>query len=308
MRFGIVGLGRMGANLARHAMEKGHHVVGYDPAEEVRRELSGEGVEAVASFEELAANLEPPRVILLYVPHGDITEQVCEQLRPVLAQGDIVMDGGNSHWKDSERRYGFFAETGVRFLDCGTSGGVDGARTGACFMAGGPREAFDVLEPLLIDLAIDDHGVVHASEAPGSGHFVKLVHNAIEFGMNQSIAEGVEMLMRSNYDLDLPALFVNWNHGSVIRSWLVELMGQQLEKYLEQWDQLSTYVEDTEEVKWVLNWALDADIPSPIIALSQQALMQFRDLDWPAAKAHALLRNAYGGHPVHKVGDPKPRT
>ncbi|MGH2661438.1 MAG: phosphogluconate dehydrogenase (NAD(+)-dependent, decarboxylating) [Actinomycetota bacterium] len=308
MRFGIVGLGRMGANLARHAMEKSHQVVGYDPAEQARKELAGEGMEPAASLEELAGKLEPPRVVLLYVPHGDITEQVCRDIRPVLTEGDIVMDGGNSHWKDSERRYGFFAETGIKFLDCGTSGGVDGARTGACFMAGGPREAYEVVEPLLKDLAIDELGVVHASEAPGSGHFVKLVHNAIEFGMNQSIAEGVEMLMRSGYPIDLPAVFVNWNHGSVIRSWLVELMGQQLQKYLAEWDQLSTYVEDTEEVKWVLNWAMDEDIPSPVIALSQQALLQFRDLDWPAAKAHALLRNAYGGHPILKVGDTKPRA
>jgi 6-phosphogluconate dehydrogenase len=308
MRFGIVGLGRMGANLARQAVEKGHQVVGYDPSEQARRALADEGVVEAASLEELAKKLEPPRVILLYVPHGPITEQVCEQIRPVVSRGDIVVDGGNSHWKDSERRFGFFAETGVRFLDCGTSGGVDGARTGACFMAGGPKDAFEVVEPLLKDLAVDDQGVVHASEAPGSGHFVKLVHNAIEFGMNQSIAEGVEMLMRSGYTLDLPALFVNWNHGSVIRSWLVELMGKQLEKYGDQWDQLSTYVEDTQEVKWVLDWAMDADIPSPVIGLSQQALMQFRDLDWPAAKAHALLRNAYGGHPVHRVGDPKPRA
>jgi 6-phosphogluconate dehydrogenase len=308
MRFGIVGLGRMGANLARQAVEKGHQVVGYDPSAEARQALSGDGVETAASLKELANALEQPRVILLYVPHGPITEQVCQEIRPLLSKGDIVMDGGNSHWKDSERRFKVFEEAGVRFLDCGTSGGVDGARTGACFMAGGPKEAFDTVAPLLKDLAIDELGVVHASEAPGSGHFVKLVHNAIEFGMNQSIAEGVEMLMRSGYPLDLPALFVNWNHGSVIRSWLIELMGQQLEKYGDQWDQLSTYVEDTQEVKWVLDWALDADIPSPVITLSQQQLLQFRDLDWPAAKAHALLRNAYGGHPIHRVGDPKPRA
>lgn len=164
-----------------------------------------------------------------------------------------------------------------------------------------------MIEPLLRDLAVDAAAVVHVSDTPGSGHFVKLVHNAIEFGMNQSIAEGVAMLMRSGYALDLPALFTNWNHGSVIRSWLVELMGQQLEKYQDEWDQLSTCVDDTEEVKWVLNWAMNADIPSPVIAHSQQALMQFRDLESPAAKAHALLRNAYGGHPVHRVTDAAPR-
>lgn len=308
MRFGIVGLGRMGANLARHAMEKGHEVVAFDAAEATRAELAREGVDAAGALEELAKKLDHPRVILLYVPHGEVTEQVCGQLLNLAAPGDIVVDGGNSHWLDSKRRAGAFAERRVHFVDMGTSGGVGGARTGACFMAGGPKEAYAVIEPLLQDLAVDERGAVHVSEEPGSGHFVKLIHNAIEFGMNQAIAEGVEMLMRSEYTLDLPGLFLNWNHGSVIRSWLVDLMGQQLDKYLGEWDQLSTFVEDTEEVKWVLNWAMDQDIPSPAIGLSQQLLMQFRDLDWPAAKAHALLRNAYGGHPIHRVGDTRTRA
>lgn len=303
----MIGLGRMGANLSHQAISKGHQVVGYDPAVTARDAAAATGVTAVASLDALATALQPPRVITLYVPHGTITEEVCQTLAPLLEAHDIVMDGGNSHWKDSERRAGFFKARGIRFLDVGTSGGVDGARTGACFMAGGPRDAYDVIEPLLRDLAVDAAAIVHVSDTPGSGHFVKLVHNAIEFGMNQSIAEGVAMLMRSGYALDLPALFTNWNHGSVIRSWLVELMGQQLEKYQDEWDQLSTCVDDTEEVKWVLNWAMNADIPSPVIAHSQQALMQFRDLDSPAAKAHALLRNAYGGHPVHRVTDAAPR-
>lgn len=303
MRCGIVGLGRMGGNLALQATEKGHQVVGYDPveSESARKTLASEGIEAAASLRELVKNLDAPRLILLYVPHGEVTEQVCRQLLDIAAPGDIMVDGGNSHWMDSKRRAGDFAAKGIRFLDMGTSGGVDGARTGACFMVGGPREAYEVIEPLLRDLAVDRLGVIHVSEEPGSGHFVKLVHNAIEFGMNQAIAEGVELLMRSGYTLDLPRVFVNWNHGSVIRSWLLELMGQQLDRYLGDWDDLSTYVEDTGEVKWVLNWAIDQDIPSPLVSLSQQLLMQFRDQEWPAAKAHALLRNAYGGHPVHRV-------
>ena len=309
MRFGIVGLGRMGANLARHAMELGHEIVAFDAAEATRAELAGEGVDAADSLEELAKKLDEPRVILLYVPHGEVTEQVCGQLLDLAAPGDIVVDGGNSHWLDSKRRAGSFAERRIHFVDMGTSGGVDGARTGACFMAGGPKEAYIVIEPLLRDLAVDERGAVHVSEEAGSGHFVKLIHNAIEFGMNQAIAEGVEMLQRSDYELDLPALFVNWNNGSVIRSWLVELMGKALSETDERaWKELSTYVEDTDEVKWVLNWALDADIPTPVVAHAQQQLMQYRDLDWPAAKAVALLRNQFGGHPVHRVGDPAPRA
>ena len=309
MRFGIAGLGRMGANIARHATETGHQVVGFDPSERTRTELSGEGVEPAASLEELVARLQRPRVILLYVPHGEITDRVTTELLGLLAEDDILVDGGNSHWMDSRRRYATFAEKGIRFVDMGTSGGIEGARTGACFMVGGPRSAYELIEPLLVDLAVSPQAVVHAGEDGGSGHFVKLIHNAIEFGMIESIAEGVEMLRRSDYELDLPALFVNWNHGSVIRSWLIELMGNALAQNDEAaWERLSTYVEDTDEVKWVLNWALDADIPSPVIAHAQQQLMQYRDLEWPAAKAVALLRNQFGGHPVHRVGDTEPRA
>ncbi len=298
MQFGIIGLGRMGGNLARHAMEQGHHVVGYSRDPEDIRALAQEGLDPAWSIEELAAKLSPPRVSFIYVPHGAPTEQVCQALRPVLSAGDVVADGGNSHWKDSQRRYAFFSEAGIRFLDVGTSGGVSGARDGACFMVGGDREAYALVAPLLRDLAVDPEGVYFVGP-PGSGHFVKLVHNAIEFGMVQAIAEGVELLIRSDFSLDLPALFHTWMHGSVIRSWLVELMGRALTQS-RTFDELSTYVEDTGEVKWVLQWALEQDIPAPVVSTAQTALMQYRDLDSPSAKAVALLRNQYGGHPIHK--------
>jgi len=173
-------------------------------------------------------------------------------------------------------------------------------------MAGGDREAYGLVEPLLQDLAFDQRATLYVGE-PGSGHFVKLIHNAIEFGMVQAIAEGAELLARSEFTLDLPALFDNWNHGSVIRSWLVELMRDALEENPDL-ERLSTYVEDTGEVKWVLEWALARDIPSPVISDSQQALMAYRDLDWPAAKAVALLRHGYGGHPVHTADEQLVRT
>jgi 6-phosphogluconate dehydrogenase len=302
MRFGIIGLGRMGANLARRAMEKGHEVVGYNLDYAATQKLAKEGLEPATSIAQMVSKLQPERIAFLYVPtHGSPTEAVCQELKPLLERGDIVIDGGNSHWEDSKRRHHLFAEAGVRFLDIGTSGGVSGARHGACFMAGGERDAYEAIEPILRDLAIDDEGAYFAG-GPGAGHFTKLVHNAIEFGMVQAIAEGVELLQRSGYELDLPALFNNWMHGSVIRSWLVELMGNALREQAD-FSKLSTYVEDTQEVKWVLDWALDRDIPTPVIALSQTALMQYRDLEWPQAKAHALLRNAYGGHPVHLAGD-----
>jgi 6-phosphogluconate dehydrogenase len=299
MRFGIVGLGRMGGNLARAALEHGHEVVGYSADERPVHELAGEGLVPAESLEQLAGELTPPRLVLVYVPHGAAIEQVCESLLEPLTAGDVVVDGGNSHWEDSRRRHETFARREIRFADMGTSGGVWGARHGACFMVGGDRDTYALLMPLLRDLAFDERAVAFTG-GPGSGHFTKLIHNAIEFGMVQSIAEGVEMLARSDFELDLPTVLDNWAHGSVIRSWLVELMRDAL---LETPDveRLSTYVEDTGEVKWVLEWALDRDIPSPAISDSQQALMSYRDLDWPAAKAVALLRHGFGGHPVHRA-------
>ncbi len=302
MRFGIVGLGRMGANLARHAVEKGHEVVGYDRSPDVTRALQREGIDPLSSLEELAGRLEPPRVVFIYVPHGDPTEEVVRRLRSVLAPGDVVADGGNSHWADAPRRHALLGAVGIRFLDVGTSGGIMGARTGACFMVGGDPEVYDLVAPLLRDLAVDPEGVYFVGP-PGAGHFVKLVHNAIEFGMVQAIAEGVELLVRSDYSVDLPALFKTWQHGSVIRSWLIELMGRALAEYRD-FSELSTYVEDTGEVKWIVEWAFRRDIPLPVVAAAQTMLMQYRDVESPAAKAVALLRNQYGGHPIHRKKEP----
>jgi 6-phosphogluconate dehydrogenase len=301
MRFGIVGLGRIGGNLALSAIDHGHEVVGYDRDAGRLERLAGERLVPAPTLNDLVDRLSAPRVVLLYVPHGAVTEQVCDQLLGLLDPGDVLVDGGNSHWEDSRRRHAAFAAKGTQFLDVGTSGGLPGARHGACFMAGGDREGYVVVEPLLRDLAADERALVHVG-GPGSGHFSKLVHNAIEFGMIQSIAEGFEMLRRSELTPDPAALFENWSHGSVIRSWLVELMHDALEEN-QDLQRLSSYVEDTGEVKWVLAWALERDIPSPVISESQQALMEYRDLDWPAAKAVALLRNAFGGHPVHQASE-----
>jgi 6-phosphogluconate dehydrogenase len=296
----------MGANLARAAIDHGHDVVGYDPVETIRDELGGEGMETADSLQALVRRLKPPRTVLVYVPHGEPTEQVCEQLRDLVSADDVVVDGGNSHWEDSRRRHAEFALEDIRFLDIGTSGGLPGARHGACFMAGGERDTYDRIRPLLLDLAFDERAVLFAGP-PGAGHFVKLIHNAIEFGMVEAIAEGAEMLMRAEYSLDLPAVFDNWSHGSVIRSWLVELMRDGLRMSRDP-QHLSTYVEDTGEVKWVLSWALERDIPSLVISDSQQALMSYRDLDSPSAKAVALLRHGYGGHPVHARSEQLART
>lgn len=297
MRAGLVGLGRMGRALAAHAVERGHHIVAYDRDAAAARAASGEGIETAASPEQLVAGLSTPRTVLLYVPHGPATTEVCRLLARLLNRGDLVADGGNSDWRDSVRRHAEFGQRGIRFLDVGTSGGIEGARRGAAFMVGGAREAFEAIRPLLEDLAVDPEAVIFAGP-PGAGHFVKLVHNAIEFGMIQAIAEGVELLQQADYPLDIPALLASWGHGSVIRSWLLALMARALRE-VPDFDALSTFVEDTGEVKWVLDWSLERDIPLPVVSAAQTALMMYRDRTSPAARAVALLRHAFGGHPVH---------
>ena len=296
MRFGIVGLGRMGGDLARQAMEKGHRVVGYNKSPDPTKNLAKEGLEPAFSVEELVEKLAPPRIILIYVPHGKPTEQVLAELKGRLQTGDVVADGGNSHWKDSMRRNEGLQAAGIRFLDIGTSGGVEGARRGACFMSGGDEDAFGLVAPLLRDLAVLE-GVVHVGPA-GAGHFVKLIHNAIEFGMLQALGEGLDLLVRSDYQLDLPELFHNWAHGSVIRGWLVELMERGLREH--KLEELSSYVEDTREVKWAVEYALEKEAWIPVIAQSELALYRYRDPDSVAAKGVALLRHGFGNHPLHK--------
>lgn len=316
MRFAIAGLGRMGLSLGQLAVERGHEVLGWDPDEDARQSAGKVGISSVASLADVPLRLEAPRVVLMWAPHGRVVDDNLGQLTSGLETGDVVADCGNSFWEDSRRRHDELAEQGLHFLDIGTSGGISEAPgwTGAAFMAGGPRAGFDVVAPLLKDLAVDEKAVFYAGPSP-SGHFVKLVHNAIEFGMVQAIAEGVEMLKGFDHDLDLSGLFEHWNHGSVIRSWLVELMGNALahggigpeREVGPEADDLSTYVEDTDEVKWIVRWAMDHDIPTPVTGMSQQMLMAYRDLDWPAAKSVALLRNQYGGHAIHRVGDEEPR-
>jgi 6-phosphogluconate dehydrogenase len=296
MRFGIIGLGRMGGGLARQAIEKGHQVVGYNRRPEATRTLLADGMDPAFSLDELVGKLEPPRVLLIYVPHGDATNTTVAELQGLLQGGDIVCDGGNSHWKDSVRRYDELKPARIAFLDVGTSGGVEGARRGACFMVGGDKDAFAAAEPVLRGLAVAG-GVIYAGPA-GAGHFVKLIHNAIEFGMVQAIAEGIDLLASSDYDLDLPALFHNWNHGSVIRGWLIELAERGLRNH--KLDELSGYVEDTREVRWAVQYALEREAWIPVIAQSELALYRYRDPDSVVGKAVALLRHGFGGHPLHK--------
>ena len=242
---------------------------------------------------------------MIYVPHGQAVDEVGRDLRSALEPGDVVADCGNSHWTDSQTRHAAFSDGGIYFLDIGTSGGLPGALHGACFMVGGDKDGFEVVKPLLTRLAVDPAGVFFAG-GPGSGHFVKIVHNAIEFGIVQAISEGVALLDRWEHSLDIAGLLAHWNHGSVIRSWLLELGAEALADGVEL-EGLSDYVEDTGEVKWMLHWAIDRDLPTPVTAVAQTALMQYRDERSVQAKMHALIRNRFGGHPLHaqavKPGD-----
>ncbi|MGH9814446.1 MAG: phosphogluconate dehydrogenase (NAD(+)-dependent, decarboxylating) [Candidatus Acidiferrales bacterium] len=296
MQFSIIGLGRMGTNLARQALEKKHEVVGFDVHPAAVRALESEGAAGVLSLQDLKQRLRAPRFVLIYVPHGKPTDETIRALAETLQAGDIVMDGGNSHWRDAERHNAQLRSKGIGFLDVGTSGGLEGARHGACFMAGGEPEHFKAVEPLLRSLAVPD-GVVHAGPV-GAGHFVKLIHNGIEFGMLQALGEGLDLLARSDYPLDLAAIFHNWAHGSVIRGWLVELMEQGLRQT--PLTELSSFVEDTREVRWVVEYALEKEAWIPVIAQSELALYRYREAESVAGKGVALLRHGFGGHPLHR--------
>lgn len=294
MELGIIGLGRVGSGLAIHAAEKGIRVVGY--AKEVAQfdALGGEGVAVVSSLADLVKSLAPPRVIFVSVPAGPAVDDVLHHLAPLLQRGDVVIEGGNSHFRDSIARHRRLSEGGIGFVDCGTSGGPEGARSGACFMVGGEQDAVTRAASILTKLAVPE-GFIHVGP-PGAGHFAKLVHNAIEFGMLQSIGEGVELLLHSDYQIDLAPLFHTWAHGSVIRGWLIELMARGLREHPDL-SEIPTHVEDTGEVNWILEEAIRREAPVPAITQSVLALFASRGGGFDAARAVALMRNQFGGHP-----------
>ena len=295
MELGIIGLGKMGGNLVLQCIDKGIYVVG--KARGRKPHLTDKGVKVVKDYDEFVRSLKPPRVIYLSLPAGPTIDKVLKELAPYLDRGDVIMDGGNSYYKDSIRREVELSKLGIYFVDCGTSGGIDGARYGACFMVGGKPEAIKLCKPVLKALAVEG-GYVHTGE-PGSGHFVKLVHNGIEFGMLQAIGEGVELLRRSNFDLELRDIFRNWSHGSVIRGWLVELMEKGLGE-IRDLKEVPDYVEDTGEVNWLVQEAVGREIPIPVITHSVIELFRSRRKDSDAARAVAMMRHGFGGHPYGK--------
>jgi 6-phosphogluconate dehydrogenase len=289
--FGIVGLGRMGADLAFNAVGKGFTVIGFDPHAGAG-EMKKAGVRLADDLAGLVKLLPQPRLVMLYIPAGAAVDDTLVQLTKLLAPGDIVADGGNSYWGDSIRRHELARKSGLHFIDVGTSGGPSGAREGACFMVGGEKDTIAKVEPLLRKLAIEG-GYVHAGPV-GSGHFTKLVHNGIEFGMLQAIGEGIDLLAHYREQLPVAAILKCWEHGSVIRSWLIELMEK---AYREQkLDSVSPYVDDTGEVNWLVDDALNMEVAIPVITQSVLQLVASRDRGHNAARAVSMMRHGFGGH------------
>lgn len=293
LQVGIIGLGKMGGNLAIHALEKGYGVVGYDKSP-FSAELRATTIRKAEQIKDFTADLKTPRIVFLYIPAGKVVDSVIDEVTKVLEPGDVIVDGGNSYWGDSIRRAESLKEKDIYFIDCGTSGGVSGARNGACFMVGGEKKAVDIVADFLKDLAVPD-GFVHAGPS-GAGHFVKLVHNGIEFGMLQAIGEGMDLLEKYREKLNIEEVLHCWNHGSVIRSWLVELMEQQY-KAKRGLEGVPAYIEDTGEVNWLVDDALHMEVPIPVISQSIMQLFASRDSQKNWAKAIAMMRHGFGGHP-----------
>lgn len=297
MQIGLIGLGKMGFNLALNMRNHGHEVVAYDIVDDLLQRANNEGIQTVTTFESFIQALAPPRVIWLMIPAGDATDRTLNVLKDHLRPGDKVIDGGNSFYKDSIRRAKELELLKLDFLDCGTSGGMEGALNGICAMVGGKKEVFDFCEPLFKDISIPD-GYLYCG-ASGSGHYVKMIHNGVEYGMMQAIAEGFEILHKSEFGLHLEDIANLWSHGSVVRGWLMELTSRAFSKD-PSLDQIKGVMRSSGEGKWTLETALEKQIATPVIAMS--LMMRYRSLeeDSFAGKVVAALRNEFGGHAVEK--------
>ncbi len=294
MEIGFAGLGRMGLNMVRRLLQGGHAPFAYDRNPEASAEAVKHGATPVADLRGFL-QMRAPRAVWVMVPAGDPAEQVIAQLAGILERGDIVIDGGNSYYRDSLRRHALLKQRGIHFLDAGTSGGVWGLQGGYCLMVGGEREPFEKLEPVLRALAPKD-GYLHAGP-PGAGHFSKMVHNGIEYGLMQAYAEGFELLRASEFGYDLKKLSHLWNQGSVVRSWLLELAELAFEKDAGL-QGIRGYVEDSGEGRWTVQEAMARNVPVPVITLSLQARFRSRQEESFQAKVLAALRAEFGGHAV----------
>jgi 6-phosphogluconate dehydrogenase len=295
MKLGFVGLGKMGSNMVERLLEGGHEIVAYARSEDSIRQAESRGAAGARSLEELAGELSPPRVVWLMIPAGKPVEDTIAQLAGLLSAEDVIVDGGNSRFSDSARHALDLATRGIGFLDCGTSGGVWGLKNGYCLMVGGKAEHFRMVEPALATLAPKD-GYAHVGPA-GAGHYVKMVHNAIEYSMLQGYGEGFEMLQASGYDLDLLQVARLWTHASVVRSWLLDLLVRALEEDPKLAD-IRGYVEDSGEGRWTLHEAIERSVPVPALAAALFARFSSRQRESFSAKIIAALRNQFGGHAV----------
>jgi 6-phosphogluconate dehydrogenase len=297
MQIGLVGLGKMGFNLALNIHNHKHEVIAFDLNATAVKSIGSKGIKTTASLEELTKTFAGKKVIWLMIPAGNPVDEAIDFLKKDLKPGDIIIDGGNSFYKDSIRRATALQASGVHYLDCGTSGGMEGALNGVCAMIGGNKEAYNFCSQLFQDISVKD-GCLYCGPS-GSGHFVKMIHNGIEYGMMQSIAEGFEVMHKSDFNLNLEAVAKVWNHGSVVRSWLMELTENALSKD-PNLDAIKGVMHSSGEGKWTLETAMEKQIATPVIALS--LLMRYRSLqdDTFSGKIVAALRNEFGGHAVEK--------
>lgn len=298
MELAMIGLGRMGANMAERLVRGGHTVRGYDPGEAARQQAEARGIVPHANLQNAVAALPTPRVVWLMVPAGQVVDDTIALLRPLLAAGDTVIDGGNSNYKDTQRRGAQLAEAGIHYIDCGTSGGVWGLAEGYSLMIGGDADAVARLQPVFATLApTPQTGWGHVGPS-GAGHFAKMIHNGIEYGMMQAYAEGFAILKHKQaMDFDLGALAEIWRHGSVVRSWLLDLTADALKKN-PQMDGIAPYVADSGEGRWTVAEAIDLNVSAPVITLSLLERLRSRDDDSYADKLLAAMRNEFGGHAV----------
>ncbi len=297
MEIGFIGLGKMGMNMVQRLVRGKHHVLAYDRSPEPIREAEKCGAAGARSPEDLIKKLASPRAVWMMVPAGDPTEKVIGQLAGLMKTNDVIIDGGNSNFHDDVRRAEELKARGIHYLDVGTSGGIWGLKAGYCLMIGGEEKIYKRLESIFKTLAPEQgYGYMGTH---GAGHYVKMIHNGIEYGLMQAYAEGFELLQKSEYPLDLPKIAKLWNHGSVVRSWLLELAASELEKD-PKLEQVKGYVEDSGEGRWTIQEAMAKNVPAPVITLSLFARFRSRQGESFADKMLAVLRNAFGGHSVQR--------
>ncbi|WNH48180.1 decarboxylating 6-phosphogluconate dehydrogenase [Stenotrophomonas aracearum] len=300
MEIAMIGLGRMGANMAERLHRGGHRVIGVDPGEAARASAAERGFEVSATVADALATMSVPRVVWLMVPAGEVVDQTLASLSPHLSEGDVVIDGGNSYYKDSMRRSAQLLEEDVTYIDCGTSGGVWGLQEGYSLMIGGDAEAVQRIGAIFRTLApAEDSGWAHVGPS-GAGHFCKMVHNGIEYGMMQAYAEGFALMQRkTEFNLDLGEVAKAWQHGSVVRSWLLDLSADALQRN-PQLDGIAPFVPDSGEGRWTVAEAIDLDVSAPVITLSLLERLRSREKNSFSDRMLSALRNQFGGHAMMK--------